>query len=568
MAHGEVISLASPGGRCEWIQPADAPPCVLILGSLGSPAQVFRVAVQSEPTEARPFLPREADLKSLAQPPELAEQYEKWRRLRQAPETYAPRGDPPRRRTFYLFMADREFENAGNYAQVVGELCGVGKHVQVYLDPRDPLTPEMDRAVADAIQTFDREVYPWSRQKLGHVVDVDRDGRFTILFSSLLSRLQAGKSVVDGFVRGSDFLMNVAPPFSNRCDMMYLNSRMRAGPHLRTVLAHEFTHAVTFCEHVLNNPPDCRFDEESWLNEGLSHVVEDLHQHGWSNLDYRVRAYLAQPERYPLVVADYYGSGLWRNPGTRGCTFLFLRWCHLRSEPDLLRRMIQSPLVGVRNLEAATRQPFAKLYRDWAVSLILDESWRKEQLSPDRFTRLIEKAPNPARIVPQFFGPRFDTLESGVHEYALVGTGLKYVLLPGSTGKSRHYRIQADAESRLQATLVELDRTHGLLNVHCRALADQSALLVEAKALQGPVQLEGIFWEKVPPRGMGREGTDYRDLNQGQRGPVVKEGDTWAGTLSDFLPAPRDQDLVIRVAGRDSQGRLVVGCAFLPVQKK
>jgi len=558
--HGEVIYLACPDGRCEWIQPAGAPPCVLILGSLSSPRQTFRISMQTEPTQAKPYLPRENPSLVERELPDTAKQLENWRRFRQTPETYVPRGDPPRRKTFQLFTAERDLEKAGNYEQIAAELCGVGKQVQVYLDTRDPLTAEMDRAVADVIRTFDQEVYPWSRQKLGQVVDVDRDGRFTVLFSSSLSRLQGGKTVVDGFVRGSDFLLNVPAPFSNHCDMMYLNSRLRAGPHLRTVLAHEFTHGVNFCEHVLNNPPGSQADEESWLNEGLAHVVEELHQHGWTNLDYRVRGYLAQPERYPLLVADYYGSGLWRTPGTRGCAFLFLRWCHMRTGAEMPHRLIQSPFVGVRNLENATRQPFAKLYRDWAVSLVLDESWRQEQSLPDRFTRPRDMS---AAGPPMFFGPSFDTLTEGIREVTLVGTGLKFVLLPGGGATNQHYRILADKDARLQVTLAEVDRKRGLLDVHCKALPDHNALLVEAKALGSAIRLEGVFWEKTPPQGMGREGTDYRDLANGKLGPLIGVGDKWVATLSDFLPGDREQDLVIRVVGRDAQGRLAIGCGFV-----
>jgi hypothetical protein len=556
-AHGEVIPLTCVDGRCEWIQPADAPPCFLILGSLSAPTKSYRVNLQTEPTQAGPYLPRE---KTLPDVPASALVDEKWRRLRQTPESYVPRSDPPRRKTFYIFTADHSLDNAGNYAQVSAELCGLGKQVQVYLDSRDPLTADMDRAVADVIRTFDREVYPWGRQKLGQVVDVDRDGRFTVLFSSLLSRLQAGKATVDGFVRGSDFLLNVPPPYGNRCDMLYLNSRLQAGPHLRTVLAHEYTHAVNFCEHVINNPPDCRQDEESWLSEGLSHLVEELHQHGWSNLDYRVRSYLAQPERYPLLVPDYYGSGLWRTPGTRGCTFLFLRWCQTRTGAELPHLLIQSPFTGVRNLENATRQPFARLYRDWAVSLVLDESWKKEQLLPDRFTRLQEK---PANATPMYFGPSFDILAENAYRCSLVGTGLKFVLLPGGQAVNRHYRIQADQDSRLQVTLVELDRKRGLLDLRCQPLADRNSLLLEARAQGSPIRLEGVFWEKVPPLGIGREGTDYRDLANGKAGPLIGVGEKWVGTLTDFLPVNRDQDLVIRIVGKDAQGRMAVGCGYV-----
>src|SRR5207249_7185987 len=139
---------------------------------------------------------------------------------------------------------------------------------------------------------------------LVRVQDDGRDGRFTMLMPPWLGKRQGGKVAVDGFVRGSAFSRDVAAPFSNHCDMMYLNANLRPGPHLRTLLAHEYTHAVVFSEHVFGDylPGLPAQDEESWLNEGLAHLAEEAHGHGWSNLDYRVSAFLNSPEDYPLVV--------------------------------------------------------------------------------------------------------------------------------------------------------------------------------------------------------------------------------------------------------------------------
>ena len=498
--------------------------------------------------------------------------------MRQVPEVYPARNEPARRKLFYLFTADRDLENPANYVQITAEICAVGKHIQVYLDCRDPLTADLDLAVNDVVRTFEREVLPWGTQKLGRVVDIDRDGRFTVLFSSWLSRLQGGKSALDGFVSGSDFLYDVGPPYGNRCDMMYLNTRLKAGPYLRTVLAHEYTHAITFCEHVLNNPPEFRRNEEGWIDEGLAHVVEDLHQHGWSNLDYRVRAYLAQPERYPLVVSDYFTSGLWRTAGTRGSTFLFMRWCSMPGGSELARNMIQSPFVGVRNLEFATQQSFSKLYRAWAVSLIQNDSWRQDQPLPDRIARPLAtpielplltprgEVLRTPRVLPgsdlMLFGPAFHTLNEGTHEFTLAGTGLKYILVPGGSASNQRLRIQTDRDSRLQVTLVDIDRRRGLLDVSCQVVAEDNRLIVEAKALGSPVRLEGIAYEKVPPDGTGLEGTGSQNLAD-RKSLLIEAGDIWTATFAHFLPADRRHDLLVRVLGKDSQGRNVVGCGFI-----
>src|SRR5208337_4955642 len=123
-------------------------------------------------------------------------------------------------------------------------------------------------------------------QWFGCPLDVDRDGRFTLLFTAWLRKLQDGKVAVGGFVRGSDFYRDLEAPFSNRCDMMYLSTDLKPGPYLRTLIAHEYTHAVIFCEHVLGDHVAglAARDEESWLNEGLAHLAEEMHGYSWDNL--------------------------------------------------------------------------------------------------------------------------------------------------------------------------------------------------------------------------------------------------------------------------------------------
>ena len=61
-----------------------------------------------------------------------------------------------------------------------------------------------------------------------------------------------------------------------------------------------------------------------------------------SNIDYRVSAFLTRPERYQLVVDDYYAADLFRSHGSRGSTYLFLRWCADRYGPDLVPALVHS----------------------------------------------------------------------------------------------------------------------------------------------------------------------------------------------------------------------------------
>ena len=178
---------------------------------------------------------------------------------------------------------------------------------------------------------------------------------------------------MDGFVRVSDLDLAFSAPFGNRCDMMYLSTSLKPGPHLRTVLTHEYMHAVVFSgkSRQTDRGGPVVIEEEGWLDEALAHLAEDQQAFSRSNIDYRISAFLSQPERYQLVVEDYYAANLFRSHGNRGSTYLFLRWCVDQYGPELMPALIHSRLRGTANLEDATGCSFAELYRRWSVALFM-----------------------------------------------------------------------------------------------------------------------------------------------------------------------------------------------------
>jgi hypothetical protein len=298
-------------------------------------------------------------------------------------------GRPPERRSFHVLSEAGDASRPQNYRRVEGRLRAVGREVQVYVDRLD-LDSVTDETLRDIVKTFDGPVHERAVSLFGAARDVDGDGRFTVLISGALDSLGGGDQAVDGFVRGADLDLDVAAPLGNGCDMMCLNARLESGPHLRTVIAHEYTHAVTFCRKVLEaDPGAARADEEGWLDEAVAHLVEDLHGFSRSNLDHRVEAYLAAPERYRLIVDDYYTDSLFRSHGHRGAAYLFLRWCVDQFGPRLLPALVTSKRTGIANLEAATGTRFEELFRRWSVAQYTNalEAARRGSLLP-RATRL------------------------------------------------------------------------------------------------------------------------------------------------------------------------------------
>ncbi|QDT50154.1 Neutral metalloprotease precursor [Symmachiella dynata] len=281
-----------------------------------------------------------------------------------------PSQDTRASRDFSIHVTDGALDDPRSYHKVRARLIAEGRHVRVYLDgdqTEGELYPDI---AAKVIRLFDDEVYPTSLQHCGDYCDVDGDGKFAILLSHWLGKLQGGETSVGGFVRGSDFHKTIAPPFGNQADVLYLNSNVAAGPRLKTLLAHEYTHAVLFsARRRLADSISYNTDEEDWLNEAIAHVAENMHSSDWSNLDHRIDAFLQNPAACPLVVADYYRAGRWRDHGCRGATYLFLRWCTDTYGDELIRRLIHSPQRGRINFQQATGQSFEELFRHWTIAL-------------------------------------------------------------------------------------------------------------------------------------------------------------------------------------------------------
>jgi hypothetical protein len=571
----ELIPVQVRDGRCECVLPTADPndKYFLIVGSLSPSAGHYPVCLETGPADGPASLPRERPADDPAWKRRVAALAERLRRARQRglhAGPFPPPASPPREKTFYVFVGDREFHNPRCYAAVPAELRHLGRHCQVYVDRTRAEDDVLRATVADVVRTFDEEIHPRARELLGEALDVDRDGRFTILLTGRLARVQEGKVALDGFVRGSDFYRDLEAPFGNRCDMMYLSADLRSGPYLRTLLAHEFTHAVVFSEHVFGGFPGSAAgrDEESWLNEGLAHLMEDAHGYTWANLDYRVSAFLSDPARYRLVVPDYYGGGVWRDPGTRGAAYLFLRWCADHCGSELLRRLTQSGLYGVENLEVATQKPFADLFRAWSAAVLLTGSGLEAiEVSPLRSDL---RRPLGGRLL---CGPRFRevALASDRQQFELTGTAAAYALLhtPGSP-RSR-LTVSASPQARLQVTLLRLPREYPRLRVSCEAAGERSAVRLRLTAHGGDATVTGIAWERLVPEGKPRD-TSYRpevDARQAVQAwlgdPLLRRGQ--ARTSRDLrLPGLRGDGggYVIKVVCTDEAGRRVAGWAALP----
>ncbi len=455
---------------------------------------------------------------------------------------------PPRERDFWLPARDGDPAQLGNHVPVHAILQGHADRVAVYVDANDQARVTGE-TIRDVIATFEDRVFPRALAETGVARDEDGDGRFTILISGWLGHLADGRISVDGFVRGADFQQAQNAPLGNRCDMMYLNASLQAGPHLRTVIAHEYAHAVTFCRKAHGT---AGVDEEGWLDEAMAHLTEDAHGFSRSNLDYRVDTFLNRPERYRLLVSDYSNPELIRSHGHRGSAYSFLRWCGDRFGPSMLRTLVRSELRGVANLEAATGCDFDTLFRDWSVSLYLDS--------------LV--ADSSARQDP----PRASQIAVGETEsIELDGTSTHYAVIDGTDEGAVSISVSGPPNARLQVTVVPLPENLSQLRLSADLEPTDSGCPRMRLRIRNPdpnrIRFESLRWFSANPSSMATERIRQCDQKSGEAltkllGSPDLDGRGYLTScpipIGNF---PRSGPIVVVLSGRDETGRRVVARA-------
>lgn len=497
---------------------------------------------------------------------------------RSTPAAEVPPVQPPTgERVFHLMVREGDPASPSNYTAVRGVLKGVGRRVQVYVGSED-LDRVTRATIGDIITTFDDRIYPSAGQQHAIARDVDGDGRFTILLSSWLNDLGGGRHAVDGFVRAADLDAAVPAPFGNRCDMMCLNAALRSGPYLRTVLAHEYMHAVVYTCKTLDHSDGRKLgpEEEGWLDEAIAHLAEDARGFTTSNIDYRVSAFLSSPERYQLIVDDYFAANLFRSHGNRGSTYLFLRWCVDQFGPELIPRLVRSPLRGIPNLEAATGATFADLYRRWSLAMFLsglDPSNPVSDGSHDAYRSTDLRAPWADR---ELAGPRFRRVRPGApaDRWEARGTSSHYVLVDGDPAGVVEVEVEGPTEAELQVTALPMGEALARVGLSvCSDRGPDGRIRVLARVTEEsgvPVRLSALAWEPLVP-GPCPRAESARVGRLDMLGIAASFGTSALparGELSSRpipLPGVADETgpIVLKVLGTDPLGRRVAAWAEL-----
>jgi hypothetical protein len=158
---------------------------------------------------------------------------------------------------------------------------------------------------------------------------------------------------------------------------------------IRTTFVHELQHVINYQQHVFRRGGR---EEAVWLNEGLSHIAEELaskyyeRRYPWpsgretpeqifpdssQNFIYfnLLNAYLFLRQPYASSLTHFIDAGTLEE---RGASWLFLRWLADQYGEDILRRLVQTPVGGAANIADKTGEPFERLLGDFALALYTD----------------------------------------------------------------------------------------------------------------------------------------------------------------------------------------------------
>ena len=351
---------------------------------------------------------------------------------------------------------------------------------------------------------------------------------------------------------------------------------LESGPYLRTVLAHEYMHAVLFGQKGRggNEASGAVQEEEGWLDEALAHLAEDSCGFSRANIDYRVRAFLARPERYQLVVDDYYAADLFRSHGNRGSTYLFLKWCAGRYGPSLLPDLVASRTCGTANLEACTGAAFAELYRGWTLDLVghsLARSEERQVWSKDQLSHL-ENQPGPEDWGRG--GPRLARVAAGAEDrWEALGTTCHYVIVDRSKSGAVEIEVNGPTDA-LQVTAVLLgggrpglecrsSKTHGVPTVSIFSGQDHGDAW---RARQAHADLMGAALLPESRRGSraSRGSLDATDLQKALGSvTLAASGELTSQAIHLTGCVGLEWPLVVKVGGVDSKGHRVWAWADL-----
>jgi hypothetical protein len=292
-------------------------------------------------------------------------------------------------------------------------VAAISNNSYVLADTANPPGGFSDADYASFGATFDTLINPLDINTFGAPTDIDHNGKIVMIFTKEVNKLtpRGANGVVGGFFFDRDLFPTTDQPGFGGCatsnfgEMFYLLvpdpnavfSDKRAFTDIQALtpgtLAHEYQHLINAGRRLyVNTSSD--YPEATWLNEGLSHIAEELLFYKATGLAPRQNIDLNTARGVATQFANFQGSNFGRyneflskpsqtspyadndDLNTRGATWNMLRYLadHKGTgDGSTWSSLVNTPDTGQKNLSNVFGTNLLTQIRDWATSVFSDD---------------------------------------------------------------------------------------------------------------------------------------------------------------------------------------------------
>ncbi|HEX6068367.1 MAG TPA: Ig-like domain-containing protein [Longimicrobiaceae bacterium] len=270
-----------------------------------------------------------------------------------------------------------------------GRIRYIGERSIIVADTANPGGGFTAQDYARFGMTYDTLLHQVVTSNFGSPAGMNGESRVVIFFTRAVNELTPAdaEGVVGGFFWAGDLFPRASCAGSNEREMFYvlapdpsgtINGNVRSVAYVQRstagTIAHELQHLINASRRIfVNDAPEW---EESWLNEGLSHIAEELVFYRRMGLapgqnlgpaqiagtqervDITVLYGISNLLRLDNYLKDVEAQGPFQDDddlATRGASWQYLRYALDRKGGDqraLLRSLVDSHTAGLENLQA------------------------------------------------------------------------------------------------------------------------------------------------------------------------------------------------------------------------
>lgn len=460
-----ALTVENIGSSIEFEDLSDDEDIVLVLYSYNSLSSYYSFQVEGDDSSSASLTAyNQADMFSADEESSVTESFHEF--LRDEEEVISGVSAANEGRSAYLsthlsvggqrsFVVLDSFYSSSSYDTVTATLRASNDDIELYVDNRDKdsLSDDDLKALAEQFAS----VVDSERDLLGDESDVNGDGKVACLFTRVVNGLGASQGgIVTGFVYALDVVDGSSSYPGNDMEVMYtfvpdesgefgveITNEFATTNIYPGVMVHEFGHIINFNQHYFVYGGAA---ENGWLNEGLSHLIEDIYTA--DDAGFMAGTGLENPSRAASFLSNI--SNACFTCGTslsqRGGSYLFMKYLYEQAElgnlpnvasgAEFLNNVVQTSDRGIDNIEAVAlgsgdSSSFKDLLGSFSLALYLSGT---DLVDDDRFNFLgIDlRAIQDDNRGTVLAGPAIQTVSSFPFTDSLMGNGITFLQISGT----------------------------------------------------------------------------------------------------------------------------------------